>query len=1692
MMYNLKEDFFVVKNKRKVIRDTYNSKTISKVDKAKDNVFQILAGVNKIYGKKYNTNEATKLLFLFFILLFLPIYLNKEIKYRKLIFTFDITITINKSGTHKILCDSFTNLPNEISINGNPPSVIKNEYELESENNTIIMKWDSDLGNCNNMFNGLSNIDSIEFSNFESTNILEMTSMFNGCSSIKSLDFSNFDTSKVAVMNYIFNGCSSLESISFGNDFTKSVNNMDSMFRGCSSLESIDLSKFNTSNAVNMNFMFAGCSKLTNLDLTGFNTEKVIDMPHMFEGCSSLVSLDLSNWDVRKVITMTSMFMGCRTLTNLNLNFAYTTESLTNIPNMFEGCSSLISLDLSNWDVRKVVNMAAMFLGCASLTDLNLNFAYTTESLTNMVNIFNGCSELLSIDLSKYNTSKVADFSGLFSNCKKLVSLDLSNFNTNSLNSLGETFMNCESLESLDINHFNANQVTNMRACFLNCKNLRSLDLSNFETPNLIEMWGTFKDCSSLEVLKVNNFNDEKVTDMSMTFQGCSSLISLDLSSFKASSATTIYHLFEGCTALKSLNMSNFVADKITDFGVLFSNCKSLESLDLSSFKTDSATSMWHMFEGCTSLKYLDISNFNTESVNTMESMFFNCNSLTSLNLNNFNTENVNNMASMFYNCYSLNKLDIDQFNPKTVTTMYNMFYNCSSLRSLNLTNFNTQSVQNMENMFCDCNSLEYLDLSSFNTQSATTMASMFSNCKYLTSINLQSFDTSNVNNLANMFNGCSSLTSLDINHFNITSVTSFERMLYGCHENLIYCFKEEIINENFKNELNNYENNCLDICILQSNKYINETKECIQNCQDSDYKYDYQNLCYISCPKGSHKSSEDSFFCEEELVCEHYYNSDKTDCYDEIPPGYYENDPFEKTVVKCSNECSECDLSSTQNNLCKECNTNEGYYPKYNDSNNISPYINCYNTEQTGYYIDNSAKIYKPCYSTCKKCEESGSFDNNNCIECIDDNYEFNNGNCIEHPDSTYVEKNDNPTTNLDIKTNINEPFNNPSTNLEITTNINESTNILELTESIINSPIYSDTSQILEQNIIQEITSNIDKDINFTSDNYKYFYEVNEDINKIKNLYTNNTFIDITKELLEFLVEKFHLDKNEKLYILINDYPSEKSNKATTDYDYRIFLENGTELNLSEIKEDIYVDIYVPITDLDLINYNYSKHFAEQGYDIYDKNSDFYNDVCTPASIGKSDIVLKDRRKDIYPNNVTLCEEGCTYNGINIEEERIICSCNLNGNKNNTDEAEDDFLKEDDGNFLTYFLDNINYKIFKCYSLFASFKNLKNNYAFYTISGIYAVILILNLIFRFYSFKNFGASMLEKIPSVKKNQNEENLLPKERRKTSALNVVKNNPNKRKKTLDNRGEHKKKIKKKKKKIKNHNSTKLLNINSYNNINNINDINKDVIKTGNDYLLENNLEKDKKKSSRKTINENPNDMNNETNNQKLDKKDINELTYNKAIIYDKRNIFQIFGSLFIEKLELINIFCGNEKFKIILICEYILSLLLNFFFNTLLYSDDVISDNYHNNGELDYFVSLVLSLLSNIITSIILYYIKFSKGIDERIELILDLKSKNDYIRNLIIYNKYLRLKFICFFIGEIFIVSGSFYYIVIFCIVYNSSKVNIIINYLLSLVESLITALIISIIISITRKIGLYCKNKYFYNTSKYINDKF
>ena len=193
-----------------------------------------------------------------------------------------------------------------------------------------------------------------------------------------------------------------------------------------------------------------------------------------------------------------------------------------------------------------------------------------------------------------------------------------------------------------------------------------------------------------------------------------------------------------------------------------------------------------------------------------------------------------------------------------------------------------------------------------------------------------------------------------------------------------------------------------------------------------------------------------------------------------------------------------------------------------------------------------------------------------------------------------------------------------------------------------------------------------------------------------------------------------------------------------------------------------------------------------------------------------------------------------------------------------------------------------------------------------------------------------------------------------------------------------------------------------------------------------------------------------------------------------------------------EKFEPVNLIFGEHKKIIALIYQYILSLLIDLFLNAFLYTDEVVSNKYHNNGQLDLIVSLTLSILSNIISSIICNFLNFSRGVEERLDQIMEIKKEFSYLFALNKFIKLIKIKAMLYFLLEILIICFSFYYIIIFCIIYSNSQISLLTNYLMSLVESLALTIIICIFITITRKMGINYLNKNIYNTSKYINNAF
>ena len=290
------------------------------------------------------------------------------------------------------------------------------EVSIGSENGSLEANT-----NGSGMFSYLDNVDTLDLTGLDTSNMTSMSYMFYNSNSLKSINLSNFNTSKLLYANNMFNGCTSLESLDLSNFNTSKVTNFSNMFRDCQKMKEINLSNFDTSSATTFANLFHNCSSLTTLDLSSFNTNKVTYMGTMFYNCSSLTSLDLSNFNTSNVINMGyGMFYNCKSLKELDLS-NFDTKKVIDFSDMFNGCSSLENIELSSFDTTNATNMANMFYNCKSLKQLDLS-SFNTSKVTNMSKMFLQNNEINTIYVSeKWNTSNVTSSSLMFHSCTSLV-----------------------------------------------------------------------------------------------------------------------------------------------------------------------------------------------------------------------------------------------------------------------------------------------------------------------------------------------------------------------------------------------------------------------------------------------------------------------------------------------------------------------------------------------------------------------------------------------------------------------------------------------------------------------------------------------------------------------------------------------------------------------------------------------------------------------------------------------------------------------------------------------------------------------------------------------------------------------------------------------------------------------------------------------------------------------------------------------------------------------------------------------------------------------------------------------------------------------------------------------------------------------------------------------------------------------
>ena len=410
---------------------------------------------------------------------------------------------------------------------------------------------------------------------------------------------------------------------------------------------------------------------------------------------------------------------------------------------MFNGCKDLTTLDLSNFDTQNVKDMYMMFSGCSSLKSLDLSSFNTKKvaSSTSMDFMFSGCSSLTSLNVSSFNTSNVKSMRGMFAGCESLTQLSLDNFDTRSVQDFTTMFIGCESLTELNLSSFSTESIkgAGFAAMFSDCMSLKKLTVgADFRTGDAIfdTDYPTFAGVRDMEVIVPDNM----VSLMHNEFVSVLGFIDGDTGWFREDGERSSEKVPQVIWTESNATLTFYNGPLRKEGGV---------------FGGNKITKMW---------SGKDITETTTTKRNYTGKQF---------------EEGWGNT----YPCAPWTVTLIDYDKPislvidesfaevrPTNTTSWFAYCNCTSVKGLEYVN--TSAVTNMSRMFAHFHKEDMvLDLKSFETANVTNMGGMFIDLK-VKSLDLSSFNTANVTNMNNMFSGFH-LSELDLSGFNTANVTN-------------------------------------------------------------------------------------------------------------------------------------------------------------------------------------------------------------------------------------------------------------------------------------------------------------------------------------------------------------------------------------------------------------------------------------------------------------------------------------------------------------------------------------------------------------------------------------------------------------------------------------------------------------------------------------------------------------------------------------------------------------------------------------------------------------------------------------------------------------------------------------------------------------------------------------------------------
>ena len=505
--------------------------------------------------------------------------------------------------------------------------------------------------------------------------------------------------------------------------------------------------------------------------------------------------------------------------------------------------------------------------------------------------------------------------------------------------------------------------------------------------------------------------------------------------------------------------------------------------------------------------------------------------------------------------------------------------------------------------------------------------------------------------------------------------------------------------------------------------------------------------------------------------------------------------------------------------------------------------------------------------------------------------------------------------------------------------------------------------------------------------------------------------------------------------------------------------------ELEIDNQKKEILVDL------------------VKQGINIFDPNDKFYQDLCyyydSPV---KKDIPMRDRVSLYYPN-LTLCESGCTENGIDYNEMKVKCICVFKSfinkdylNNNLYGESINEILK---------FIQSLNIECIECIA-----KVFKSKYFPKCIGGFISIALLVIQLACIKIFTKHGFKIINKhifnildafriykknhdisSPPKKYNNSDKNLIEKE---VNDVDVTKIRSSKKLKKAEDSNSEKKESKNK--------------VSEYRGI---------KTNSGNRLKYSEN-ERIKENKEIKIIDKV--DVMNENRDKYLEiiKDYINppfdEDDFEEVVEKDERTFCQYFTEKFVNNQIFINTFYISEELRPRSLKILVLSLTIELYFivNALFYTEDYLSERY-NSTEEESFFSFIPNRINEFIyvsciNGVIAYLISYIFDNEETLIQIFK-KNKKKKKERLDSFMKDIERKFIALMIISVIISIFSFMYLSSFNVVYPYIRIEWVKSSCFILILMQIINLLFSLFETIFRFWSIKCNSLKLFRLSKLLD---